>query len=38
MPENIQVNSEIRLREEYFGGLIYDHRNGNIVEVDKEAF
>lgn len=28
----------IRMRREYFGGLIYDTRNGNILEVDKDVF
>ncbi len=28
----------IRLRKEYFGGLVYDTRNGNILEVDNSAF
>lgn len=28
----------VRLRREYFGGLVYDGRNGNTVEVDKQTF
>ena len=35
---NIRLVPEIRLRAEYFGGLVYDTRNGNTLEVDKGAF
>ncbi len=41
IPQNlttIRLASEIRLRREYFGALVYDTRNGNTLEVDKEAF
>ncbi len=34
----IHLASGIRLRREYFGGLVYDTRNGNILEVDKSTF
>lgn len=34
----VSLNSNIRLRREYFGGLVYDTINGNILEVDKNAF
>jgi len=34
----MQLTSGIRLRPEYFGGLVYDTRNGNTLEVDKGAF
>jgi radical SAM protein with 4Fe4S-binding SPASM domain len=34
----IRLVPEIRLRAEYFGGLAYDTRNGNILEVDRGAF
>lgn len=34
----IQLASGVRLRQEYFGGLVYDPRNGNTLEVDKKAF
>lgn len=37
-PTAIRIATDIRLRKEYFGGLVYDRRNGNILEVDKEAF
>lgn len=36
--EGAQLAASVRLRPEYFGGLVYDTRNGNIVEVDKAAF
>ncbi|MFA4889567.1 MAG: SPASM domain-containing protein [Candidatus Omnitrophota bacterium] len=36
--ESVQLASGVRLRPEYFGGLVYDTRNGNIVEVNKGAF
>ena len=36
--EGIQLASGVRLRPEYFGGLVYDTRNGNTLEVDKGAF
>ena len=35
---NIRLVPEIRLRAEYFGGLVYDTRNGNLLEVDRGAF
>jgi len=41
IPQNlttIRLSPEIRLRREYFGGLVYDTRNGNTLEVDKGAF
>lgn len=34
----VKLAHGVRLREEYFGGLLYDTRNGNIIEVDKKAF
>ena len=34
----IRLAADIRLRREYFGALVYDTRNGNILEVDKETF
>lgn len=34
----IQLSYGIRLRQECFGGLIYDTRNGNTLEVDRQAF
>ena len=40
-PQNeipIRLAADIRLRREYFGALVYDTRNGNILEVDKETF
>lgn len=40
-PQNfttIRLVPDIRLRREYFGGLVYDTRNGNILEVDRSAF
>lgn len=30
--------STIRLRAEYFGGIVFDTSNGNLLEVDKDAF
>ena len=35
---SICLASGIRLRQEYFGGLVYDSRNGNTLEVDKDVF
>ncbi len=40
-PQNfnaIRLVPDIRLRREFFGGLVYDTRNGNILEVDRDAF
>ena len=40
-PQNftaIRLVPDIRLRREFFGGLVYDTRNGNILEVDRSAF
>ena len=34
----IRLVPDIRLRREYFGGLIYDTRNGNTLEVDNSTF
>lgn len=34
----VRLASDIRLRQEYFGGLVYDTRNGNTLEVDKSTF
>lgn len=36
--EGVKLASGVRLRPEYFGGLVYDTRNGNIVEVNKVTF
>lgn len=36
--KEVQLASSVRLRPEYFGGLVYDTRNGNILEVNKGAF
>lgn len=38
MHKRLKLAPEIRLRKESFGGLVFDRRNGNILEVDKEAF
>jgi len=38
MELTIHLVPDIRLRREYFGGLVYDTRNGNILEVDKSTF
>ncbi len=35
--QNIRIAPQIRLRREFFGGLIYDRRNGNIIEIDEDA-
>lgn len=35
--KDVQLASGVRLRQEYFGGLVYDTRNGNTVEVNKGA-
>jgi len=40
-PQNfttIRLVPDIRLRREFFGGLVYDTRNGNILEVDRATF
>lgn len=40
-PQNftaIRLVPDIRLRREFFGGLVYDTRNGNILEVDRGTF
>ena len=34
----ICLNSDIHLRQEYFGGLVYNTRDGTTLEVDKSAF
>ncbi|MCK4248998.1 MAG: hypothetical protein KAX15_04390 [Candidatus Omnitrophica bacterium] len=34
----VRLNPGIRLRRESFGGLVFDTRNGNILEVDKSTF
>jgi radical SAM protein with 4Fe4S-binding SPASM domain len=34
----VHLASGVRLRREYFGGLVYDTCNGNTMEVDKRAF
>lgn len=34
----IRLNHNIRLRKEYFGGLIYDRDTGNTLEVDKSTY
>ncbi len=40
--ENIQgkfyLTDKVRLRAEYFGGLVFDQRNGTTLEVDKAGF
>ena len=38
LTKGAQFASGVCLRPEYFGGLVYDTRNGNIVEVNKGAF
>lgn len=35
---HIHPASGIRLRKEFFGGLVYDTRSGTTLEVDQEAF
>jgi len=35
---SIRMAPGVRLRREFFGGLVYDTRNGNTLEVDKSAF
>jgi len=34
----ISLSDKVRLRREYFGGLVFNTWNGNIVELDREAF
>ncbi|MBI4667853.1 MAG: radical SAM protein [Elusimicrobia bacterium] len=34
----LRLTPGIHLRREYFGGLVFDPRNGNILEVDRSAF
>lgn len=34
----VRLCSVVRLRQEFFGGLVYDTRNGNTLEVDKSTF
>ncbi|MBD3376618.1 radical SAM protein [candidate division KSB1 bacterium] len=36
--QTICISPQIRMRREFFGGLLYDRRNGNIIEIDNEAF
>ena len=36
--QHIHLVPDIRLRKEFFGGLVYDPRTGATLEVDKEAF
>ena len=40
-PQNftaIRLVPDIRLRREFFGGLVYDTQNGNILEVNRGTF
>jgi hypothetical protein len=34
----IRLSPGIRLRQEFFGGLVFDPHTGTILEVDKDAF
>ncbi|MCL2322222.1 MAG: radical SAM protein [Oscillospiraceae bacterium] len=34
----LKLRSSIKLREEYFGGIVFDKETGNIIELDREAF
>ncbi|MBL7112432.1 MAG: radical SAM protein [Bacteroidales bacterium] len=34
----LSLSKKVRLRREYFGGLAFNTGNGDIVELDKEAF
>ena len=35
--ERLYLANEIRLRAEHFGGLVFDRRNGTILEVDRQG-
>jgi hypothetical protein len=35
---NFSLHTGIRMRRENFGGILFDPRNGTIVEVDREAY
>lgn len=32
------ISSDIRLRKEHFGGLVFSKKSGNTIDVDREAF
>jgi len=36
--KGVKLAAGIRLRREYFGGIVYDTRNGNMLEVSKELY
>jgi len=34
----VTLSSQVTLRKEYFGGIVFDRRNGNIIEIDKSCY
>ena len=34
----ITLSSQVTLRKEYFGGIVFDRRNRNIIEIDKSCY
>jgi hypothetical protein len=34
----LSMEKGIRLRKEFFGGIVFDPKNGNTLEVDRDAF
>lgn len=36
--ETICLAEEVRLRQEFWGGLVFHRDNGTMVDVDKDAF
>ena len=33
-----KINSDLKIREEFFGGLIFNKYSGKIIEINKTAF
>ncbi len=34
----IKLSSRVKIRKEYFGGILFNTNTGDVVEVDREAF
>ena len=34
----VKLSEEVKLREEYFGGIVFHKNTGDILEVDREAY
>ena len=35
---NVRLSDRIKIREEYFGGIVFNTETGDITEVDHEAY